>query len=84
MPRIKAHDRIGARRNTELHKEVDPPTARRPSCRKLRARRPHILGKGHAEDNRLATLPVSGLLVSSSFHRLTYLIRPQYIPQHSW
>src|SRR6266702_4649540 len=67
MPRIKAHDRIGARRNTELHQELGPPTARSYSCWKLRARRPRILGKGHAEDFRLATLSVSRLLVSSSF-----------------
>lgn len=67
---------MGARRNTELHQEVGPPTARSDSCRKFRARRSHILGKGHAEGFRLATLSVSGLLVTLSFFPRTDLSHP--------
>jgi hypothetical protein len=65
VPRVKEHDRVGARGNIAVYQKMDPFAAISHARWKLCARGPRLPGKGDARNRRLATLSVSGLRVSS-------------------
>lgn len=50
VPRIKVHDGVSARGNSEVHQEMDPYAANSHACWKLCARRSRVLGKGDARN----------------------------------